>query len=71
MEASLIYESERGSTNIEHNINWLKSCDYGGEGPRADGEAHEEHFVYLAARPIPSDEIVIAVPTADRLQQPK
>ena len=51
-EASLIYEFERDSTNIEHNTNWLKSCDYGGEGPRADGEAHEEHFVYLAVVPV-------------------
>ena len=52
LEASLIYEFERGSTNIANNTNWLKSCDYGGEGPRAEVDAHEEHFVYLAVRPI-------------------
>ena len=52
LEASLIYEFERGSTNIDNNINWLRSCDHGGEGPRADDEAYEEHVVYLAARPI-------------------
>ena len=51
LEASLIYEFERSSTNIDNNINWLKSCDYGGEGPRAADEAHEEHFVYLAVCP--------------------
>ena len=51
LEASLIYEFERSSTNIDKTIHWWKSCDYGGEGPRPHGEAHEEHFVYLAARP--------------------
>ena len=29
------------------------SVDDGGEGPRAEHEAHEEHFVYLAVRPVP------------------
>ena len=52
LEASLIYELEISSTNIKHNVNWLMSCDYGGEGPRAEHEAHEEHFVYLAVRPV-------------------
>ena len=62
LEASLIYEFERGSTNIDHNINWLMSCDYGGEGPRAKDEAHEEHFVYVAVRPIaPSLDGLVAV----------
>ena len=54
MEAALIYELERGRTNIAHNINWVKSCDYGGEGPRTEAEAHEEHFVYVAVKPITS-----------------
>ena len=54
LEAALIYELERGRTNIAHNINWVKSCDSGGEGPRAAAEAHEEHFVYLAVKPITS-----------------
>ena len=52
LEASLIYEFERSNTNIENNINWLKSCDYGGEGPRAEEDADEEHFVYLAVAAI-------------------
>ena len=30
---------------------WVKSCDYGGEGPRAADEAHEEDFVYIAVKP--------------------
>ena len=51
LEASLIYDFERSSTNIDNNINWLKSCDYGGEGPRAEDETDEEHVVYLAVRP--------------------
>ena len=54
MDAALIYELERGQTNIAHNINWVKSCDYGGEGPRTAAEAHEEHFVYVAVKPITS-----------------
>ena len=54
MEAALIYELERGRTNIAHNINRVKSCDYGGEGPRAAAEAHEERFVYIAVKPITS-----------------
>ena len=51
-EASLIYELEATRTNIDLNINWLKSCEYGGEGPRGEDDAHEVHFVYLAVRPI-------------------
>ena len=39
------------STNIDLNYNWLKSCDYGGEGPRGADDAHEVHVVYLAVRP--------------------
>ena len=70
LEASLIYSLENDHTNIGHNINWVRSCDYGGEGPRLAGEAHEEHFVYLAVRPISSGEMVIAAAAADRLQQP-
>ena len=61
---------ERDHTNIDHNINWVRSCDYGGEGPRLAADAHEEHFVYLAVRPIPSGEIAIAAAAAHRLQQP-
>ena len=53
MEASLILQLEQRATNIEHNINWTTSCDYGGEGPKHDGEAHREHFVYLAVVPLP------------------
>ena len=40
LEASLIYEFEKSNTNIQNNINWSKSCDYGGEGPRAGEDAH-------------------------------
>ena len=50
LEASLIYEFEKSNRNI--NINLNKSCDYGGEGPRAEEDAQEEHFVYLAVTPI-------------------
>ena len=53
LEASLIFHLEQRSTNIENNINWTTSCDYGGEGPKHDGEAHTEHFVYLAVVPLP------------------
>ena len=51
LEAGLIYEFERSSMNIENNINWLRSCDYGGEGPRDERDAREEHFVYVAVAP--------------------
>ena len=54
MEAAFICELERGHTNIAHDINWVKPCDYGGEGPRATDEAHEEHVVYMAVKPITS-----------------
>ena len=53
MEASLILQLEQRATNIENNTNWTTSCDYGGEGPKHDGEAHLEHFVYLALVPLP------------------
>ena len=41
------------ATNIDNNINWTTSCDYGGEGPTREDEAHLEHFVYLAVKPLP------------------
>ena len=53
IEASLILELERLETNIGNNINWTISCDYGGERPKHDFEAHLEHFVYLALVPLP------------------
>ena len=53
MEASLILQLEDKAVNTEHNINWTRSCDYGGEGPNGDDEAHLEHFVYLALKPLP------------------
>ena len=54
MEASLIFQLEDKSVNIEHNMNWTTSCDYGGEGPNhATDEAHLEHYVYLAVKPLP------------------
>jgi hypothetical protein len=51
LEASLIYEFEATSTNIDGNYNWLRSCDYGGEGPRCAEDANEVHYVYLAVMP--------------------
>ena len=54
MEANLILQLEDKAVNIENNMNWTTSCDYGGEGPppSADG-AHIEHYVYLAIKPLP------------------
>ena len=51
MEASLILQLEDKAVNIENNINWTISCDYGGEGRKQD--EHFEHFVYLAVKPLP------------------
>ena len=53
MEASLILQLEQRDINIDNNINWTTSCDYGGEGPKHDDESHLEHFVYLAMVPLP------------------
>ena len=53
MEASLILQLEDKAVNIENNINWTTSCDYGGEGPNPREEAHIEHYVYLALKPLP------------------
>ena len=53
MEASLSLHLEDTALNIENNINWTNSMDYGGEGPRPKDEAHLEHFVYLAVKPLP------------------
>ena len=53
MEASLILQLEDKAVNIENNMNWTTSCDYGGEGPNPREEAHLEHYVYLALKPFP------------------
>ena len=53
MEASLILQLEQRATNIENNMNWTTSCDYGGESPNPPDEAHLEHYVYLAVKPLP------------------
>ena len=53
MEASLILQLEQTALNVNSNINWTTSCDYGGEGPKHDDEARCEHFVYLAVAPLP------------------
>ena len=52
MEASIILEFEKSTNNRDNNINWIKSCDYGGEGPKPPADAHAEHVVYLAVLPI-------------------
>ena len=53
MEASLILQLETNGLNIENNMNWTTSCDYGGEGPNHQDEAHLEQYVYLAVKPLP------------------
>ena len=53
MEASLILQLETNGLNIENNRNWTTSCDYGGEGPNRQDEAHLEQYVYLAVKPLP------------------
>jgi len=53
LEASLILHLETSSVNMDNNINWTTSCDYGGEGPKAENEAHLEHFVYMVVKPLP------------------
>ena len=53
MGASLIFHLETSSVNMEHNYNWATSADYGGEGPNPEEDAHVEHYVYLAVRPLP------------------
>ena len=53
MEASLILQLADKAVNIENNMNWTTSCDYGGEGPNPREEAHLEHYVYLALKPLP------------------
>ena len=63
MEASLILQPEDKALNIENNMNWTTSCDYGGEGPRREEEAHCAHYVYLAVKPLPrmlEDEAAVA-----------
>ena len=52
LEASLILQLEDKAINIANNMNWTTSCDYGGEGPKKDGETHLEHYVYLALKPL-------------------
>ena len=53
MEASLILQLETNGLNIGNNRNWTTSCDYGGEGPNRQDEAHLEQYVYLAVKPLP------------------
>ena len=53
MEASLIFYFEHDGLNIHNNYNWTVSKDYGGEGPKHEDQAHLEHFVYIALKPLP------------------
>ena len=53
LEAGLILSLEANSVNMANNINWTRSCDYGGEGPRPEAEAHVQHYVYVAVKPVP------------------
>ena len=53
MEASIIFHLERDGINIDNNLNWTVSGDYGGEGPIQEDDAHKEHFVYVALKPLP------------------
>ena len=53
LEASLILQLEEKAVNMQNNINWTVSCDYGGEGGRMHHEAHLKHYVYVALKPLP------------------
>ena len=53
LEAGLILSLEANSVDMANNINWTRSCDYGGEGPRPEAEAHVQHYVYVALKPVP------------------
>ena len=53
IEASLIFYFEHDGLNINNNYNWTVSKDYGGEGPKHEDQAHLEHFVYIALKPLP------------------
>ena len=53
MEASLIFYFEQDGLNIHNNYYWTVSKDYGGEGPKHEDQAHLEHFVYIALKPLP------------------
>ena len=53
MEASIIFHIEQDGMNIDNNYNWTVSMDYGGEGPKHEDQAHLEHFVYIALKPLP------------------
>ena len=55
MEASIILEFEKWTQNHNNNIKWIKSCDYGGEGPKPPADAHAEHVVYLAVLPVTAE----------------
>ena len=68
LEASLILQLEINSVNIDNNINWTRSCDYGGEGPTAADNSHVEHFVYLAVKPLPA--LDLAAASAHGLEDP-
>ena len=53
MDAGIILHFETIDLNTQNNYNWTTSCDYGGEGPNPREEAHLEHYVYLALKPLP------------------
>ena len=55
MEAAMIWKMEDEELNIDHNINYHVSLDKGGEGPRLEAEMHNEHFVYIAVKPLRQD----------------
>ena len=52
MEAALILHFETTGVNIDLNYNWTTACDYGGEGPNRDEDAHRTHYVYLTLKPV-------------------
>ena len=69
MEASIILQIENKVANIENNINWTQSTDYGGEGPKNDEEKHFEHWVYLAVKPLPRFTDFIAAESAHQHEE--
>ena len=51
MEASIIFHLEYSGLNIENNYNYRMSMGY--TRYVCEDEAHREHYVYLAVKPLP------------------
>ena len=63
MQAGIMLHIEATGLNKQNNYNWTTSADFGGIDASPESEAHLQHYVYIALKPL-SREVEVTAESA-------